>query len=115
MLLRRRVVCVWISLTSVSRTDGVPGNHDALGSSLHSKRHVGWRVCPGGLSKRFGGFGRADICHTQSSSFLARYFSRKWEKTGVVPPGMIVLRSKQPKWSAWHGCHTLDFDRGGER
>ncbi|CAM9772548.1 unnamed protein product [Ectocarpus sp. 13 AM-2016] len=28
---------------------------------------------------------------------------------------MIVLRSKQPKWSAWQGCHTLAFDRGGER
>ena len=52
-----------------------------------------------------------------SSSLLLRVFpsTRKWEKTGTAPPGTIVLRSKQAKWSAWQGCHTLDFDRGDER
>ncbi|CAN0477383.1 unnamed protein product, partial [Ectocarpus sp. 12 AP-2014] len=52
--------------------------------------------------------------HMVDSGLLAEGL-RKWETTGVVPPGMIVIRSKQPKWSAWQGCHTLDFDRGGER
>ncbi|CAM9991081.1 unnamed protein product [Sphacelaria rigidula] len=40
---------------------------------------------------------------------------RAWDKTGIAPAGTIVLRSKQAKWSAWQGCHTLDFDRGEER